>query len=171
MPELIPKELLQPSLLDRLTDDEPDKQVESRDKRVLSMRRLREVVLRDLEWLLNTSNWDGQGVLDDYPQVQSSVLNFGLRDMTGGTASGLDVADVEKRVREAILRFEPRILPPSLRVKAIISEDHGAPNVLSLEITGDLWAEPVPENLYLQTRVDLESGSILLDESIGRGSR
>lgn len=74
-------------------------------------------------------------------------------------------------MREAILRFEPRILPPSLRVKAIISEDHGAPNVLSLEITGDLWAEPVPENLYLQTRVDLESGSILLDESIGRGSR
>ena len=36
MAELTPKERLQPSLLDRLTDDEPEQQQESRDKRVLS---------------------------------------------------------------------------------------------------------------------------------------
>lgn len=33
MAELTPKDRLQPSLLDRLTDDEPDKTQESREKR------------------------------------------------------------------------------------------------------------------------------------------
>ncbi|MEJ2426173.1 MAG: type VI secretion system baseplate subunit TssE, partial [Candidatus Thiodiazotropha sp.] len=44
---------LHPSLLDRLTDDEPEKSKESQDKRVMSMRRVRQSVLRDLSWLLN----------------------------------------------------------------------------------------------------------------------
>jgi len=56
MAELAPRERLQPSLLDRLTDDEPDQEVESRERRVLSVRGLREGVLRDLAWLLNTTN-------------------------------------------------------------------------------------------------------------------
>ena len=50
MAELTTQDKLQPALLDRLTDDEPDAKVEARDKRVISMRRLRECVLRDLSW-------------------------------------------------------------------------------------------------------------------------
>ncbi|MHC4750853.1 MAG: type VI secretion system baseplate subunit TssE, partial [Planctomycetota bacterium] len=36
MAELTPMDRLQPCLLDRLTDDEPDVQKESRDQRVVS---------------------------------------------------------------------------------------------------------------------------------------
>jgi type VI secretion system protein ImpF len=61
MVELFPKERLQPSLLDRLSDDEPYKKMESREKRVLSFQKLKLSVVRDLEWLLNAgclkSNW------------------------------------------------------------------------------------------------------------------
>jgi len=53
MAELIPKERLQPSLLDRLTDDEPLQDKESQEQRVLSLRQLRSSVIRDLQWLLN----------------------------------------------------------------------------------------------------------------------
>ena len=79
MPEQTPRDLLQPSLLDRLTDDEPQKQMESRDKRVLSMRQLKEAVLRDLAWLLNTANFDSEGKFDEYPFAAESVVNFGTR--------------------------------------------------------------------------------------------
>ena len=63
MADLTPQERLQPSLLDRLTDSAPDTKRESRDRRVLSMRRLRSAVLRDLAWLLNTGHLEttGQG--------------------------------------------------------------------------------------------------------------
>ena len=56
MPELTPKERLQPSLLDRLTDDAPHRRTESREQRVLSLAQLRESVMRDLAWLLNTEH-------------------------------------------------------------------------------------------------------------------
>lgn len=56
MAELTPPERLQPSLLDHLTDDEPAASQETRSPRVLSIQRLRESVLRDLGWLLNTTN-------------------------------------------------------------------------------------------------------------------
>ena len=45
-------ERLQPSLLDRLTDLEPEAKTESRDSRVINIRRLREIIRRDLAWLL-----------------------------------------------------------------------------------------------------------------------
>ena len=51
MNELTSRERLQPSLLDRLTDEEPGKAVEGPDKRVLSLTQLKSSVLRDLAWL------------------------------------------------------------------------------------------------------------------------
>ena len=48
MGELLPQERLQPSLLDRLTDDAPEAREESRDKRVLWLSQLRQSVLRDV---------------------------------------------------------------------------------------------------------------------------
>ena len=48
MPELTPQERLQPALLDRLTDEQPDHAQEPRERRVMSKSRLRQAVLRDL---------------------------------------------------------------------------------------------------------------------------
>ena len=82
MAELTPQERLQPSLLDRLRDDEPSTQVESRDKRILSMAALRESVMRDIGWLLNTEDLESSldyvdpslaRVIDDCPLARASV--------------------------------------------------------------------------------------------------
>ena len=50
-----PQDRLQPALLDRLTDDEPDKKLEPREQRVLSKSKMRRAVLRDLAWLFNAT--------------------------------------------------------------------------------------------------------------------
>ena len=44
------QERLQPSLLDRLIDDDPGSQVEAADKKSLTKQALRQAVLRDLGW-------------------------------------------------------------------------------------------------------------------------
>ena len=53
MAELTPMDRLQPCLLDRLTDDEPEVSREGRDKRIVSLQRYKSAVLRDIEMLLN----------------------------------------------------------------------------------------------------------------------
>jgi len=172
MAELTPQERLQPSLLDRLMDDEPEKNQESRDKRVLSLGKLREVVIRDLTWLLNAGNIAWTEDLEDYPLVARSVLNFGLPELSGSTASSVDVTRVENLLRQAIWDFEPRILRDTVKVRAVVSEDQMNQNTLTFDIEGELWAQPIPLRLFLKTQVDLESGHVTLGDQdrVGQGT-
>ncbi len=157
MAELTQKELLQPSLLDRLADDEPTKKIESREQRVLSFRKLKQSVIRDLQWLLNAGCLETTQDLSAFPYVKQSVLNFGILDLTGTTASNADRTALERLLRQAILDFEPRILKTSLKVRAKAIGEH---NTIIFEIEGELWAQPLPERLYLKTILDLELGSV-----------
>jgi type VI secretion system protein ImpF len=159
--ELSPQERLQPALLDRLTDDEPDKKVEGPERRVLTKPQLRQAVLRDLVWLFNTTRLESEEDLSSTPLVQKSTLNYGLPALAGETAASLDPTDLERAVREAILAYEPRILPTSLRVRTIVTETQlDQHNVISVEIEGLLWAQPMPLELLLRTDVDLETGRV-----------
>jgi len=159
MAELTPQERLQPSLLDRLTDKAPDINTESRDRRVLSMRQLRQAVLRDLAWLLNTGHLETTDELEDYPYVRDSVLNYGMPDITGISASSADTVALERFVKDAIVKFEPRISPDSLHVSIVRDESVMGRNAMVYTIEGQLWAEPTPTMLYLKTEVDLETGN------------
>ena len=164
MAELTTQERLQPSLLDRLTDNEPDKTQESRDQRVLSLRQLRECVIRDLAWLLNTGNLEETEELEDYPYVKNSVLNYGMRGLTGYTVTTLNVHEIERRLRKVILDYEPRILSNTVKVRMSVDEDEVNQNAVQFEIVGDLWAQPQPLRLFMKTEVDLETGTVNVSE-------
>jgi type VI secretion system protein ImpF len=161
MPEQrLPQDQLQPALLDRLTDEEPDKKLEPRQQRVISKKRLREAVLRDLAWLFNTTRLDPNMDPVALPNARRSVVNFGLPALSGQTASSLEIPDLEKAIRQAILDFEPRILPASLRVRALETAGLDHHNVIGVEISGQLWAQPVPLELLVRTEIDLETGQV-----------
>lgn len=170
MAELIPRERLQPALLVRLTDDQPEKTHEAMQERVLTMRQLRRSVLRDLAWLLNTSNMEAGTNLSYYPLVAKSVLNYGLPDLTGRVVSGMTDRQLEALLREAILRFEPRILPNTLRVRAIIAGDQMNRNAIGFEVEGELWSQPVPTHLLIKTEIDVESGHFAVSDSGATGA-
>ena len=156
----VPQEQLQPALLDRLTDEEPDKKLEPRQQRVMSKRRMREAVLRDLAWLFNTTRLDPDMDPASLPYARRSVINYGLPALSGQTSSSLEVTELERAVRQAILDFEPRILPVSLRVRALEVGDFDNHNVIGVEISGQLWSQPVPIELLVRTEIDLETGQV-----------
>jgi type VI secretion system protein ImpF len=158
MAELTPTERLQPCLLDRLVDDQPGAKAESRDQRVVSLPRYREGVLRDLTWLLNTPCRPDLEHMQDYPEAARSVLNFGVPDLCGQTASGVSAEQIEQNVVRAIQFFEPRILRNSLSIRPAVEKEAMTHNAVFLEIRGQLWAQPAPEMLYVKTQVDLETG-------------
>ena len=162
MAEQIPIERLQPCLLDRLTDDEPDKQEEGRSQRVISLQKYRRGVLRDLEWLFNAYAWlkfeDGSSELDDYPEAKHSVINFGTRQLCGLTAPNME--RLQEELAEALQVFEPRLSARNLTIRADLER-----NLVTFDVEGELWANPLPEHLHLKTTVDLETGQCLLGDS------
>jgi type VI secretion system protein ImpF len=157
--ERVARDRLQPSLLDRLMDDEPARREEPRESSMLTHAQLREVVLRDLRWLLNTVNLETTDDLSPYTHAAGSVVNFGVRALAGKRMSEIDWIDVEDSIRQAIAAFEPRILDSSVEVRCVTDtgtlEHH---NVLSLEIKGMLWCVPHPLEFLFRTDIDLESG-------------
>ncbi|MBP1475119.1 type VI secretion system baseplate subunit TssE [Frateuria sp. MAH-13] len=167
MAELTTQERLQPSLLDRLTDDEPGKAEESREKRVISANRLRDCVSRDISWLLNCVNLGTSVPLDDYPDVARSVLNFGIPDLTGAALSGVDADALQRLIREAILAFEPRLTASTLQISVKVDDQRMDGQSLTFHIDSQMWAQPIPLNLYLKTEVDLETGNFRVSESFG----
>jgi len=161
MAELTPQERLQPALLDRLTDDDPLTRTEPRERRVMSKRQLRQAVLRDLAWLFNTTRFESGSEMPIAPDVRASVINFGLPALSGKAATSFDVIELERAVRQCIVDFEPRILPATLRVSAVIQGDGlDHHNVIGVEIQGQLWSQPVPLELLLRTEIDLETGRV-----------
>ncbi|MCD0463706.1 type VI secretion system baseplate subunit TssE [Roseiconus lacunae] len=164
MADLTTQEKLFPSLLDRLTDDQPQQRQETRDKRVFSVHRLRAAVLRDLAWLLNTCHLAAAEDLSHYAEVERSVVNYGIPDLTGKTVSGLHVEDVQAALRKAILDFEPRILADTLEVRGNKDPENPLSSSLTFEIEGELWARPYPERLYLRSELDLETGDVNIHE-------
>ena len=146
---------LQPCLLDRLTDDEPGKREESRNQRIVSLQRYKAGVLRDLDWLFNSvghfpDERVGAVTFADYEEAFRSVINFGIRQLYGRLAP--DIEEIQKQLLQAVITFEPRINRRTLRVEVKIER-----NTLSIELTGELWVNPLPEKLFIKTELDLES--------------
>jgi type VI secretion system protein ImpF len=164
MAELTPSEKLQPCLLDRLTDDEPKKKIESRNQRVMSLQKYREAVLRDLLWLLNTHANSEKSGFDGFEEIPSSVLNFGVQNVAGMTASSLHADDMRFLLTKALQCFEPRIIPDTVSIGVATDPNemsHG--RSLSFEIRGVLWSQPIPESLFIKTEMDLETGKSRLN--------
>jgi type VI secretion system lysozyme-like protein len=204
----LPKERLLPSLLDRLTDDDPintsirtqkekishlekslaelsqekvaSKAEDSQKRRselqqqleelraqfsvltasVSSLQEIRACVKRDLDWLLNSSQYSPQVDLDGCPDVASSVLNYGMPDLTGKTVSGFDQGHLERLLKQVIVNYEPRIIRRTLSVRVIADKTLFDHNALAFEIEGELWAEPQPIHLHLRTEFELEDGTV-----------
>jgi type VI secretion system protein ImpF len=164
MAELLQSERLQPSLLDRLTDEDPLANNESREQRVLSSRQLRLSVLRDLRWLLNTTGIDSMVDLSEYPFVANSVVNYGSPLISGVTLSGIDTSKIVRKVKQAIIDFEPRIIANTLKVDLVVDDKKMSDNALSFQIEGDLWAQPLPLHLYIRSDIDLETGEFTVKD-------
>ena len=155
-------ERLQPSLLDRLTDDAPGERREGAGGRVINIDRLRDIVRRDLSWLLNAGSMDAEIDGDLYPNAANSTVNYGLRDVSGTFTTADRTSAIRSAIREAIARFEPRLRPGTLSVE-LAKQPDGDAALIAFDIRGEMWAQPLPLELYLRSQVDVTTGHVELD--------
>ena len=156
---------LRPSLLDRLTDLHPERRREALDDVGVNEAQLREQVRRDLSWLFNTTRLAAGTDLTPYPQVQSSVLNFGIADLTGHSLSSVRPAELESGVRSALLHFEPRLLPESLQISVKPGKNPFGTAALVVEVKAELHSEPLPLALHVRTEIDIETGRVSVGDA------
>ncbi|PHM72493.1 type VI secretion system baseplate subunit TssE [Xenorhabdus kozodoii] len=160
------RDRMQSSLLDRLTDNEPDKIKESTSNYLLSHRTFRQNVLRDLQWLLNSINKESNQDLSCFPEIQNSTYNFGIAPLAGKNMSDIEWSNIQNKIINAIHIFEPRIIPNELQVNCI-SNIHSLSlyNMLSIEIKGFLWCIPWPIEFLFRSDIDLEHGYFTMKEA------
>ncbi len=159
---------LLPTLLDRLTDHAPQRSNDSVSERLVTRKQLRQIILRDLSWLLNATNAEAELEMEDFPDARASTLNYGLPAFSGKRVSDVQLSDLEEAIRESIERFEPRVMSKTLSVHAnVSSENEAAHNMVVFEIRGQIWAHPYPIEMLLKSSIDLETGSVTLHDQLG----
>jgi type VI secretion system protein ImpF len=165
MAEPASRNRLRPSLLDRLTDLHPERLRETTDDASVNEALLREQVRRDLSWLFNTTQLAAGTDLAPYPQVRSSILNYGIVSLTGELLSSINSDQLEASVRAALLSYEPRLLPESLQVAVTIGRNPFKMAALVVEVKADLYSQPLPLALYVRTEIDVETGRVHVSDA------
>lgn len=145
---------LQPSLLDRLTDDDPDNKTEPLKQRILTPEQLKNTVKRDLQWLLSTTHYEATRDLSRYPQVKSSVLNYGVPPLSGVKVSGMDSAALAKIIKQTIDKFEPRIANFKVSIALPDEKEANQIDALKIEIIGEVLVTPAPLFIYIGSKFD-----------------
>ena len=123
---------------------------------------LRATVKRDLAWLLNTTQFGARGELEGYPQVQTSVLNYGVPDLAGRSLHSRTILDRAREIRNAIRVFETRIEPESLVVEPLASKDK--PNAVVFLIHAEISSTLRPVPVQFRTELEADTASVQVSE-------
>lgn len=89
------------------------------------------------------------------PAIVASVINHGLAPLSGKYATPQSWVVMEQAIRDALLRFEPRILPESLVVRPKRELTSGT--TLRFEIAALLYWQPDPVELMINGSYDTQT--------------
>jgi type VI secretion system protein ImpF len=163
------RDRLQPTLLDRLTDQNPDRSKDTTSELAISRRQLRQIIMRDLGWLLNATSMESEVDFEFFSHARRSTINFGLPAFSGRRATDVKLETLQVELQEAIIQFEPRIVPSTLQVIGMTMDDSwgAAHNLIMFEIRGQIWSVPYPIEMLLKSSIDLETGAVTLQDQLG----
>lgn len=138
------------SVLDRLVDAHPRHDTESPPRRTASVEELRQLIQRDLEWLLGT-RWKAQD-RGTGPHGRT-VVEYGLEDFAPFSPSDQRATRrMARAIREAIEAYEPRLQDVTVTVDAAPHTPGAAKaTVRALLVVGDV-REPVAFPFEVPTR-------------------
>ncbi len=152
---------LMPTLLDRLRDDAPHRPGEVPGEYAVTRAQMREILQRDLSFLLNTTSIEDLIDRKRYPQAASSTINFGVPPLAGAFMASRDWQEIKQTITRAINDFEPRLIADTLVVEPLtaIGADKQY-NMLSFQVRGKIHMDPYPLEFMVQSSLDLETSQV-----------
>jgi type VI secretion system protein ImpF len=149
-------QLLVPSVLDRLLDDDPAVSREAPRSRSQVLRELKQSVRRDLENLLNSRH----SYLSWAPalkELNQSLLNYGLSDFTNANLGAAREREEFCRTLQSILRsYEPRFKSVTVR---LLTNAQPLDRTLRFRIDALLRVDPAPEPIVFDSMLEPSSAA------------
>ncbi len=123
---------------------------------------LRNTIRRELAWLLNTTNLGSVIDLEPYPQVETSVVNYGVPDLAGKSLNRRVIVQRAREIRAAIKAFEPRIDAKSLAVEPVdaVERENSFTYVIRGDVTSAVRAMPIK----FRTDIEADTASVAVRE-------
>jgi type VI secretion system protein ImpF len=141
-----------PSVLDRLIDADPESRQDPSITRAQSVRELKAMLKRDLEWLLNTRRIAGD-FSESSEELRNSLYAYGLPEFRELNLSAA-ADDLAKHIEFAIKLFEPRLAS----VRVTMRPGEGVDRIAHFIIDAILLIDPMPERVTFDTVLELTSG-------------
>ncbi len=118
------------------------------------IRRYKDSVKRDLEWLLNTRRVFDDRV-DDFPELSTSVFAYGLPDISSvNVGSTKDQNRLLRLMEKSLEIFDHRLKDIHIEFEP----SPGGVKSLQFKISGILLMDPAPEEILIDTVLDSTIG-------------
>ncbi len=139
------------SLLDRLIDDDPDKEQEVPLSGKKLERLVRDALRRDVQSFLNTRR-RCIPMPESLEDAKGTVADYGIPDFVGHTLS------TERRRKKFVQMIETHLREHEPRFKSVdltlIDGVDVSTRSLQFRIEAEVYAEPAPESLVMDSRVE-----------------
>lgn len=142
---------LQPSVLDRLLDNNPSVQRETPRQGAMVLREIEASVRRDLENLLNTRT-RCLSIPTELTELRRSVLDYGIPDPTGHNLATRERQSEFLTELEAVIeRYEPRFKDVTVR---LLDPENSVERTLRFRIEATMQASEGPEKLKFDSEME-----------------
>lgn len=135
---------------------------------------LRHEILQNITLILNSHSHPRLADLQGDQSLAFSVLGMGLADFCGHSYASLSLSQLQQRIKEQIVYFEPRLDPSSVQVLLLtdplssVTERSG--HTVQLEISAKIHPRLLAGQVFrCSTVLDLENGANVVHLKSGRG--
>jgi len=149
--------LFRPYLLNRLTDFEPHIKKET-GAQLVTAKQVRKDIYDNLSMLFNSRSHPSGEELGNDPELERSVLGYGISDFCGKMHSDNTRAYLRDHILKQLRYFEPRFANDSLEVSFKDDGPTDSKSVLEFSITASVNVKEVGEELRFFTKLDTETG-------------
>jgi type VI secretion system protein ImpF len=150
-----------PYVLKRLTDLEPGEKDEVYSP-VISMKDVEADIYDNLLTLFNSSSHPSLAEMKGYPELEHSVLGYGILDYCGAVTSRDDLERLRAAIERQIKFFEPRLAPNTVHVE-MIQSPLGMAAEMRLRISGHVVVGEADRELVFLSKLDVETGRTELE--------
>lgn len=120
----------------------------------------REIILRDIEYLLNDASRSADLKLSTFHYCARSVINYGLPSLSKRIPINTDPLLLAGHIQRIISVFEPRLEPDSIKVIPLVEAEQPYVLAILFDIYGVCLFSGEPESVNLRIALDYSCGAV-----------